>query len=354
MWITEICNCLQNMSSVHHDAASPLLSPILPGLLRASWVPPSIPVHLHPIAQNPDIDSYKYACLTSNKGAKQSNGGKIAFSVNGAGREHIHACQGQTQVPMTAGLRPLAGPSSCPSSNTTQRGLRQTGKHSPSFSWKPVCIFFSWGSSVSADSEAGVALSIAKCSSLCLRHLLLLSPGAHLQLSAIFLLPPGAPCIWHGFEPHMKTETPSLCPGFFPIPSVCFTTSLPHSSSHFSWSPALAPLPSASTLSIPPLPSQPHWRASAVPPLPHKFCPHSLNPTRYLILLLFLFSIQTPSYPSTMCSKDIAFLNQLLWHLYEKSINHVIESQALDFLFISLILFFFFMLTPHSLCYYRF
>lgn len=234
MWITEICNCLQNMSSVHHDATSPLLSPILPGLLRASWVPPSIPVHLHPIAQNPDIDSYKYARLTSNKGAKQSNGGKIAFSVNGVGQEHIHACRGQTQVPMTAGLRPLAGPSSCPSPHTTQRGVRQTGKRSPSFSWKPVCIFFSWGSSVSADSEAGVALSIAKCSSLCLRHLLLLSPGAHLQRSAIFLLPPGAPWIWHGFKPHMKTETPSLRPGFFPIPSVCFTTSLPRSSSHFS------------------------------------------------------------------------------------------------------------------------
>ena len=324
-------DCLPNVSSTHRNASPHRFAP---SCRDCSSVPvaPSLPALPQPTEQNQEIDLLKYPHRTSNTGAG------IVFSVEGSGGGAIRRCRGQIQLPIKAGLRPPSGPLSCLSLFHSCASTHRTaaGKIDPQrlrlAPWNLSAFSSPGGSSVSADSEAGVALTICKFSSLCFRHFLLLSPGL--------------PYSWHP-----SSSCPQVPLHLMQVQTSRERRDLPTSPMCFPWSLLRCPAAShlylltdtfTSTLGIPPL-------AALTAPLDSLSRATSSSPSlppytesyQSLDLASVSFLHQIPSYSSIVCSKGIAFLFKSLWNLYEKSINRTNESLSLDFLFISLILLFY-------------
>lgn len=159
---------------------------------------PPIPALPQPTGENQEIDLLKYPHLTSNKGAR------IVFSVQGSGGGAIPRCQRQTQLPIAAGLRPPSGPHArLPVSLTHRTAAGKTDPQRLRLAHRNLSAFSSpRGSSVSADSEAGVALTASKFFSPLLQTLCVAFTWAPLQLPSLFLqvLPPSSPTSYAGSD----------------------------------------------------------------------------------------------------------------------------------------------------------
>lgn len=158
---------------------------------------PPIPALPQPTGENQEIDLLKYPHLTSNKGAR------IVFSVEGSGGGAIPRCQRQTQLPIAAGLRPPSGPHVSLFHSPTAPAAGKTDQHRLRLARRNLSAFSSpRGSSVSADSEAGVALTASKFFSPLLQTLCVAFTWAPLQLPSLFLqvLPPSSPTSYAGSD----------------------------------------------------------------------------------------------------------------------------------------------------------